>query len=137
MVTDAVPLALAGDTLTHDVVDDVVHEHPPWAETVTVADPPEAGSDTAAVDSGNAHGTPGCVTVTLCPATVIVPVLGEAESFALAFTLTEPLPLPLPGEALNHAAFGEAVHEQPLGAFSDTAPAPPCAATDSAVGEAW
>lgn len=45
--------------------------------------------------------------------------------------------MPLLGEALNHAAFGDAVHEQPAGAFTDTAPKPPCAAIDNAVGDAW
>lgn len=59
MVTEAVPLALGGDTVSHATPELAVHEHPPCACTETVADPPAAGTDTLAVESGNEHGTPG------------------------------------------------------------------------------
>lgn len=73
----------------------------------------------------------------LWPAMMTWPVRGDVVSLAWAFTFTVPRPLPLPGEADNHGVFGDAVHAQPVGASTVTAPVPPCAETDSEVGESW
>jgi hypothetical protein len=57
---------------------------------------------------------PCCVTVTVCPATVSVPVRGEVELLAVKLKATVPLPVPLAPEVIvNQVAFLVAVHVQP------------------------
>jgi hypothetical protein len=51
-----------------------VQVQPVGAVTETLLVPPAAVLDALVADSANVHVTPLCVTVTVCPATVIVPV---------------------------------------------------------------
>jgi hypothetical protein len=51
-----------------------VHAHPLVVETVVLPGPPAAPRLCALDDNVKLHATPLCVTVTVCPATVNVPV---------------------------------------------------------------
>ena len=51
-----------------------VHAQPDVVVTVTLAVPPLAVGEALVGDTVNAHGDPACVTVTVWPATVSVPV---------------------------------------------------------------
>ena len=64
--------------------------------------------------TGAAGGvTPACVTVTVCPATVSVPVRGVVAVLAATVKLTPPLPEPLgPVVMVIQLALVAAVHEQ-------------------------
>jgi hypothetical protein len=67
----------------HDALLVALHEHPVPAVTLTV---PEAAADVVRLDDVGrivkAQGAPGCVTVNVFPATVIVPVRVAAPVFA-------------------------------------------------------
>ena len=77
------PLPLAPDVIVNQgslLV--AVHAQPAVVVTVAVLDPAAA---TGLSDMGatlNVQAAPCCVTVTVCPATVNVPVRGEVEVFA-------------------------------------------------------
>ena len=72
------------------------------------------------------HGAPAWVTVTVCPATVIVALRDAVAVFAVALTLTVPLPDPLaPLVTVSHDALLVAVQVQPVAAVTVTAPLPP------------
>ena len=74
---------------------------------------------------------PVCVTVNVCPAIVIVPVR-ELPVLAATVKATAPLPEPLslPGKIVIQTALLAAVHAQPCGALTPTAPLPPLAPKD-------
>jgi len=123
-VPDPLPLAPAA-TVIHGAVLAAVHVQP--VVVVTLTDRPVVAVDAAAIVSGltaNEQGAgwvtvPGCVTVTACPATSIVPVL-EPPLFAATPKVTLPLPVPLaPAVIVIHAAVLVAV--QPHDAVVETA----------------
>lgn len=76
-----------------------------------------------------------CETVTVWPATVIVPVRAEPV-FGVAAKVTLPLPVPLwPDVMVIHAALLVAVHAQPLVVVTATGPpVPPAPPIDTLVG---
>ena len=55
-----------------------------------------------------------CVTVTVCPPIVTVPVRSKALVVSAAVSVTLPLPVPLPGLTVNHARLLVAVHAASL-----------------------
>jgi hypothetical protein len=59
-----------------------VHAQPVVVVTVAVLDPAAATGFSVVGATLNVQGAPCCVTVTVCPATVNVPVRGEVEVFA-------------------------------------------------------
>jgi hypothetical protein len=76
------------------------------------------------------------VTVTVCPATVSVPVRDVVEVFAATVNATVPLPVPeLPLLTVIHAALLAAVHVQPVPAVTPTDPLPPADVSDAEVVE--
>ncbi len=78
---------------------------------------------------------PVCVTVTVCPATVTVPIRSAPESAATLMT-APPLPLPLaPDVSVMNDADVLAVQAQPLCVVTDRVAAPPIAAGRIAVGD--
>jgi hypothetical protein len=62
------------------------------------------------------------LTVTVCPAAVTVPVLGEPDAFCSTASVTVPFPLPeLPLVMEIHGTLLDAVQLQPVGAVTVTA----------------
>ncbi len=57
------------------------HAQPLVVVTVTLAAPPLALGDGLVGETVNEHGAAACVTVTVWPATVIVPVRDEVDVF--------------------------------------------------------
>jgi hypothetical protein len=94
-VPDPLPLAFAV-TVTHGSQLASDHAHPPPAETFTVPAPPAAVNEAAPGVRAYAHPVPPWVTVTTCPAIVIVPVREPASGFSGTLTETDPEPEPLP-----------------------------------------
>ena len=121
-VPDPLPLAPAA-TVIHDALLAAVHVQP--VVVVTLNDRPVAAVDaTATVSAFTAYEhaggvtVPDCVTVTVCPATSIVPVL-EPPLFAATPKVTLPLPVPLaPAVIVIHDAVLVAV--QPHDAVVET-----------------
>jgi hypothetical protein len=77
------------------------------------------------------HGTPACVTVNVCPPTVIVPV--RLALPVLAATLNDTVAVPVPLAALVtviQLAVLDAVHAQPAMVVTVNDPVPPAAGTD-------
>lgn len=76
-----------------------------------------------------------CVTVTVCPATVSVPVAGDEVMFRDAVNVTVPLPLPLaPPVTVSHVVLVRAVHVHPAVVLTLTEYVPAAAAIDIEVG---
>src|SRR5256885_11865299 len=59
-----------------------LHAHPLVVVTIVLPGPPAAPRLCAVDDNVKLHGTPLCVTVTVCPATVSVPVRAAVPAFA-------------------------------------------------------
>ena len=76
-----------------------------------------------------------CVTVTVCPATVNVPVRGCVSVLASMATEVVPVPVPLaPPVTLIHDAFDAAAQAHPAVVVTFTVNAPPVLVGDSVVG---
>ena len=103
-----------------------VQEHPVAVVTLTDPDPPLAGR---LCEVGLMMNTQPlfCVTVKVCPATVIVP-MRCGPVLAATVNSTVPLPLPLaPLEMVIQAALLIAVQAQPVTVVTLTEPDPPLA----------
>ena len=59
-----------------------VHEQPGKVSTLTVPVVASAGTDELTGETANVHVCPACVTVNVCPPTVIVPVRELVPGFA-------------------------------------------------------
>jgi hypothetical protein len=91
-----------------------VQVHPLVVVTAAVCDPP-AASTLCAVGAMLKLHAPACVTVSVCPAIVSVPVRGVADVFAATVYATEPFPVPLPPlVTVIQDALLAPVHAQPL-----------------------
>jgi hypothetical protein len=111
-----------------------VHEHSAAVVTLTVCDPPAAGSP---IVSGVTTGLQpaSCVTVTVWPPAVIVP-LRPPPVLAAAVNCTAPGPVPLPPAVMEiHGALVVAVHAQTPVVPTLTDPDPPPDGTFWAAGE--
>jgi hypothetical protein len=130
-VTFPLPLPLAPPvTLIQSALLAAVHVQPVAAVTPTVPDPPLPGT-LVLVDESAYEQAPGCVTVKVCPAAVIVPVLA-GPVFAAALNRTVPLPVPVaPAEIVSQAASAVADHAQPPAVWTSKDPGPPPAGTDA------
>ena len=86
--------------------------------------------------AGAAGGvTPAWVTVTVCPATVSVPVRWVVAVLAATVKLTPPLPDPLaPAVMVIQLALVAAVHEQPVPDDTETVYGLPVDGADTEVG---
>jgi hypothetical protein len=134
-VTLASPLPLDGDALIQLAVVDVLHAQPAGAVTATEALPPPPTMLTDVGDTPYRQLTPGCVTVTACPAIITVVSRGVEAELATAVMVTGPATLDEAGEMVSHHAPDEAVHEQPVGDVTPTVAEPPAVGTDTLVGE--
>ena len=98
-----------------------VHPQPACAVTDSAVLPPPGVADTVTGFTVKLHAAPGCVKVTICPATVTVPMRSSAVGLAAAVTLTVPSPVALaPTVTLSHAVLVVATHAQPPGAVTVT-----------------
>jgi hypothetical protein len=109
------------------------HAHEGSAVTLTVPLPPLAGNEADDAESVTVHVGGGagaaCVTVSVCPPMVSVPVRAAVVSFAATLKATVPAPLPLaPLVTLIQLAFGVAFQAQPAPAVTVTESLPPSAA---------
>jgi hypothetical protein len=117
-------------TLIQSALLAAVHVQPAAAVTPTVPEPPSPG--TLVLVEERAYEQPaGWLTVKVCPAAVIVPVLA-GPGFASALNPTVPLPAPVaPAEIVSQAASAVADHAQPLALWTSKDPDPPPAGTDA------
>ena len=74
MANVALPVPLAGETVTQLAPDDAVHAQPVVVVTLTVVVPAAFPTDGLSGDTVNVHGAAAWVTVTVWPAMVTVPV---------------------------------------------------------------
>lgn len=110
-----------------------VHAQPSGAVTATVPLPPDAGSDS--VSGAIAKEQPwDCVTVTVCPATVSVP-LRDGPVVAATVNVTVPSAVPdvEPGIEI-HGTTVDAVQAHPFPAVTVTVPEPPPAPNECDAG---
>jgi hypothetical protein len=135
-VTDPFPLPDAGLTTIHAVPLDAVQPQPAGAVTATLAVPASAPADSVAGEAENVQSTPACVTVTVWPATVAVPVRALELVFAAIVSVTVPPPLPDAGLTVIHDVPLDADQSQPAGLVTVTEEVPDPAPTDSVAGEA-
>ena len=76
------------------------------------------------------------LTVNVSPATVIVPVRGDADELTSTVYPTLPFPVPLPPDVTwIHGALEPEVHAQPTPAVTPTLPVPPADPKFALVGE--
>ena len=133
-VTLPLPVPLAADVIViHGAFDVAVHAHDAFvAVSVVVVVAPSGGTVAFGGDSVKVHGGGAavCVTVTVCPPTVIVP---DRSPPPLAATLKGIEALPVPDEVPSaiHGAALDAAHAHVLcDAATVTVPLPPAAAND-------
>jgi hypothetical protein len=137
-LTVPLPLPLAPLVIvSHEVaLLTAVHAQPPGA--VTAVDPvaPPNAMDTLAGAIAYVHGAAACVTVSVCPPMVSVPLRCDPFGFAVALKLTVPLPLPLaPLVIVSHdVSLLTAVHAQPPGAVTAVEPGAPPNTMEALVG---
>jgi hypothetical protein len=113
-----------------------VHAQPVGEPTFTVPLVTLSGTETLAGERVVVQGAPACVTVTVCPATVIVPERMPLPGLAAIDSDTLPLPLPeVPPVTVIHAAELTAVQAHPAPDVTETAPVAAGAETDRLVVE--
>ena len=75
--------------------------------------------------------TPGCVTVIVCPAAVIVPVREAVPALEAALKLSDPAPVPFaPAGIVSQLAVVAAFHAHPVPVLIVAVPVPPEGGTD-------
>jgi hypothetical protein len=121
------PVMEPAETVMNATLLVAVHVQAGAAVTASVA--MVAVSSTVSVDCDSAveHGGGACVIVTVCPATVSVPVRALPPAFADTVTETLPVPLPPPGATVRKLALLCAVHVQLACAATGTVSVPPAA----------
>jgi hypothetical protein len=103
-VTVPLPVPLAApDTVSHPAFGVTDQAHPVPLVTLKDVVPDAEATDTDCGDSANVHagaGAAACVIVTVCPATVSVPVR-SLPVFGAAVNAIDALPRPLDGELID------------------------------------
>ena len=113
-----------------------VQPQPEPAVRAVVEVPPAAAIVLAVGEIANVHDEPDCVTVTVRPATVSVPVRWAVEVLVAALNVTVPFPLPLaPPVTVSQAALLVAVHAHPVPLVTAVVNAPPAEVSVRDVGE--
>ena len=117
-------------TVIHDVLLTPVQLHPLVVVTPVVNGPPAAVA-VCEVDERVKLHVPVCVTVSVCPAIVSVPVRGVVAVFAETPYVTVPFPLPLlpPVTVIHDVLLLTPVHPHPLPAVTAAVCEPPAATT--------
>jgi hypothetical protein len=126
-----VPVAPAV-TEIHDVDVVAVHAQPLAAVTATLVVSPAAGAVRLVGLMAYVHPAAACVTVTVCPAIVSVPVRPEVAVLAVAANDTEPDPAAGPADVIvSQLAFATAVHVHVVPAVTVTEPVDAAEASDA------
>jgi hypothetical protein len=117
-------------TAIQDALLEPVHAQPLVVVTPVVNGPPAAGADCAVDDSVKLQ-VPLCVTVSVFPAIVSVPVRGTVVVLAVTLYETVPLPVPLlpPVTVIHDVLLLTPVHPHPLVVVTAAEYEPPAAAT--------
>jgi hypothetical protein len=126
------------DNWTQDTGEVAVQRHPELALSVADVFPPaipttEAPGESAKVQAVLAPAA--CVTVTVLPATVTVPVRELVLVLPANASVTDPFPLPEAGSTVIHAVPVEAVQAHPADVVTATLAVPGPAAADTDVGD--
>jgi hypothetical protein len=112
-----------------------VHAHDPPVVTAMAPEPPAAAMVWLAGAIENVHGAACCVTVSVCPPMVMVP-LRAAPGFRGALNTTTPFPVPDdPAVMVIQGAFDVALQAHPVPALTFVLPSPPAAAMSTASGD--
>jgi hypothetical protein len=130
-VTGPVPAPLeAPVSESHPALTFAAHAHPAVVVIVTDPVPPAAATDWLAGLIENTQAAAACVTVKICPPTVIVPTRATVAGFAAAVNLTVPVPIPAVGPVIDsQETLTDAAQGQPEVVDMFTVPEPPAAAT--------
>jgi hypothetical protein len=115
-----------------------VQLHAAAVVTVALPEPPAAAEPSEVGDTANVQGggAPAWVTETVWPATMRIPVRGEAAVFGSIENATVPLPIPLtPVVIVSQESLLVAVQLQPAAVVTLALVAPPFAAVLTAIGE--
>ena len=122
--------------LSQAVLLTAVQLQPPGAVTPVVEDPADEVSVAVVGDTPKLHVVPSCVTVTVWPATVRVPVRSVDDGLAVALNVTVPSPLPLaPPLMVSQAALLVAAQVHPPGAVTPVVEDPAPDVSAAVVGE--
>ena len=122
--------------MSQDALLEAVHVHPVGMVTATDPCAPAAATEAPVGAMAAVQTTPACVTVTVSPPTVSVPVRGDRLVFAATLKFTVPSPEPLaPDVMVSHEAELAAVHEQPASVSTLTVPLVAAAGTEAVTGE--
>jgi len=134
--TSPLPLPLAPDAIViQDTLLAAVHAQPAPAVTETVPSAPDAGTDRVSGEIAKVQPCP-CTTVTVWPATAIVPDRdGPLVDAAVNVTVPDPLPV-APEVMVIHEALLALVHAHPPPAVTATLPLPPAGGTVCVSGDA-
>lgn len=127
--TDPDPAVDPADAVMNAALLRALHVHAGAAVTAIVTT--VAVSSTVNVDGARLveQGCAGCVIVTVCPATMIVPVRGLSPAFAGTVTVTRPVPLPAADPIVRKLALLCAVQPQPAAAVTGIVSVPPAPST--------
>jgi hypothetical protein len=121
--------------VNHEALLVALQLQPAVVVTLAVLDPAAAGGFSEVGATAKEQGAACWLTVTVCPATVKVPVRGEVDVFAAMLKATVPLPMPLePAVIVSQEALLVAVQLQPGVLVTVAAPDPAAAAGLSEVG---
>jgi hypothetical protein len=122
--------------VTHDALSDAVDAQPAVVERVKLADPPAVPNEAEAGDSVKLHEAAACVTVTVLPAIVTVPVRDDVAVLAATDSDTMPLPAPdAPAVTVIQEALLDAVQLQPVVPVTVTVNGPPTDVAELEVGD--
>lgn len=122
--------------VSHAVLLVAAHPHPVVVVTETLAAPPLLPGVALVGDTVKLQEAAACVIVTVCPATVSVPVRDDVTVFVATEYPTAPLPVPLaPLVTVNQLALLVALQAHPLVVVTETLAAPPLAPGIAIVGD--
>jgi len=126
-VTDPLPDPGPPATVSHAAVLVALQAQPTGAVIVTRVGSPLAVIFTVEGDAAYPHAA-ACVTVTVCPPTLIVALREVSAELAAAVMVTLPLPEPVPPLAIpSHVALVVAVHPHPGFVITYSRTVPPAA----------
>jgi hypothetical protein len=123
-------------TASHDALLDAVDAQPVVVVTVNVDDPPPVANEAEVGVSVKLHEAAACVTVTVWPAIVTVPVRDVVAVLPATESDTVPLPAPdAPEVTVIQDALLDAVQLQPVVPVTVTVKGPPVDVAEVEVGE--
>jgi hypothetical protein len=134
-VTAPFPEPLTGDTVIQLAPEFAFHPQPDGFATVIVNVPPPLPGVSPVGDTEYVQAAGACVTVTVFPAIVTVPVRDVVAVFAPTVIVVVPEPVPLVGDIMIQLAPVEADHAHPEPAVTLITQLPPPLVIDTLVGD--